>query len=80
MGNQGKRSVGIDLSTEAGRPSLDEPLAGADVLITSFMGDTRSTLLGLQPDDVLERHPHLVYGARTGLRPTRPTPSRAATT
>ena len=63
--NRGRRSIGIDLANPQGRVLLDELLAHADVFMTSFMSDARAKL-GLEPDEVLARHPRLVYARGTG--------------
>jgi len=65
ISNRGKRSIGIDLAHHRGRALLDDLLADADVLITSFTSEAR-TKLHIEPEEVLERHPRLVYGRGTG--------------
>jgi len=62
--NAGKRSVVLDLETEAGRGRLHDLLAQADVLIeTTHPGALAA--LGLSPASLLERHPHLVVTSIT---------------
>jgi crotonobetainyl-CoA:carnitine CoA-transferase CaiB-like acyl-CoA transferase len=63
--NRGKRSVGIDLSNPDGRPVLDRLLEHADVFVTSFLPRVRDKL-GLDPDTIRARHPHIVYALGTG--------------
>src|ERR687891_2782052 len=42
--NRGKRSVGIDLGTDAGRELLYQLVADADVFLTNFLPDVRRRL------------------------------------
>lgn len=63
--NRGKRSVVLDLADEEARETLERLLAGADVFITNVRPDALGRL-GLDPADVLERHPALVVAAQTG--------------
>src|SRR3984893_19362865 len=42
--NRGKRSVGLDLGTDAGRALLLELVASADVFLTNFLPDARRRL------------------------------------
>ncbi|WP_026927041.1 CoA transferase [Granulicoccus phenolivorans] len=58
--NRGKRSVVLDLKTEAGRAQLHRLLEDADVLMHN-MRVGAAERLGLGPDQVRERHPGLVY-------------------
>src|SRR5215510_7747313 len=51
-----KRSVGIDLATDAGRALLDRLVARADVFLTSFLDDARERLR-LTYDDVRRANP-----------------------
>lgn len=63
--NRGKRSVALDLTMEEGRAQLYRLLHDADVFITNLRDDAR-TKLGIQPEDLLGRHPRLVYASGTG--------------
>ena len=65
VGNRGKRSVGIDLTTDAGRATLYRLVEGADVFLTSVMSDARRKL-GIEPDDIMRRNPRIIYGRGTG--------------
>jgi crotonobetainyl-CoA:carnitine CoA-transferase CaiB-like acyl-CoA transferase len=62
--NRNKRSVVLDLRTDADRATLDRLLAGADLLVHNYR-PTTAARLGLSPDGLRERHPHLVV-ARVG--------------
>ncbi len=64
--NRGKRSLGLDLSSERGRALLDRLLAEADVLLTNLLPASRARL-DLDADRVLRDHPHLVYARGTAL-------------
>jgi len=65
MDNRSKRSIALDLTTEAGREIAEELISEADVLVTNvrLAGLER---LGLDPDSVRARHPELIYAAITG--------------
>jgi len=57
--NRGKRSIVVDLATDAGRGRLERLLAGADVLVAS--GSRRALAArGLAPQAVAAAHPALV--------------------
>lgn len=62
--NRGKRSVGLDLSSETGHAVLGELLAGADVFLTNMLATTRQKL-HIEPEDVREFSPSIIY-ARGG--------------
>jgi crotonobetainyl-CoA:carnitine CoA-transferase CaiB-like acyl-CoA transferase len=74
--NRGKRSVVLDLRETDSRAALEFMLGEADVLLTN----TRIKSLGrmeLAPDQVMARHPHLVYGLITGYGSVGPERDRA---
>ncbi len=75
--NRGKRSVVLDLKTEAGRSDMDLLLANADVFITNVRRGSLAGL-GLDPDSLRSRFPKLVYGLVTGYGSTGPDADRAA--
>jgi hypothetical protein len=54
----GKRSALLDLGTPPGRATLEELLAGADVLIQGYRPGALAAF-GLDPDELRERHPAL---------------------
>jgi crotonobetainyl-CoA:carnitine CoA-transferase CaiB-like acyl-CoA transferase len=58
--NRGKRSVELDLHTEAGRGVLGRLLERADVLLTNLRPSALERL-GLAPADVAAAYPALVY-------------------
>ncbi|WP_370044854.1 MULTISPECIES: CaiB/BaiF CoA transferase family protein [Salipiger] len=60
-----KRSAGIDLKSCAGRATLLELVAQADILIEGYRPGVMERL-GLGPDTCLARNPKLVYGRATG--------------
>ncbi|WP_328948047.1 CoA transferase [Streptomyces sp. NBC_00184] len=57
----GKRSVGIDLASGAGREVFDELLAGADVVVTGYRPGALDGF-GLTPQSLAARRPGLVIG------------------
>ena len=74
--NRGKRSVVLDLQEAEGRAQMERLLATADAFITNVRpGALRR--LGLHHDDVLGRHPRLVYGSLTGYGLEGPDRDRA---
>jgi crotonobetainyl-CoA:carnitine CoA-transferase CaiB-like acyl-CoA transferase len=58
--NAGKRSLALDLKTEAGRDVLLRLADGADVLVQSLRPGAAERL-GLGPDALTSRNPRLVY-------------------
>jgi crotonobetainyl-CoA:carnitine CoA-transferase CaiB-like acyl-CoA transferase len=58
--NRGKRSVGIDVATDAGHEVLLALVATADVFMTNFLPDARQRLR-IEPDDLQAVNPGLVY-------------------
>ncbi len=69
--NTGKKSVTLDLQTDAGRSLLKKLLDEADVLIESD-GQTRMAELGLAHDDLKGDLPNLVYVSVTPFGCTGP--------
>ncbi|MGY1712335.1 CoA transferase [Geodermatophilus sp. SYSU D00758] len=55
----GKRHAVLDLASAAGRRAADELLAAADVVVQGYRPGALDRL-GLAPEALLERHPHLV--------------------
>jgi crotonobetainyl-CoA:carnitine CoA-transferase CaiB-like acyl-CoA transferase len=62
--NRGKRSVELDVRSPAGREALAALLARADVLVTNLR-PAALRRLGLDPQEVAERYPRLVYCSLT---------------
>ena len=62
---RGRRSLAVDLKKAAGRVTVLQLLAQADVLLEGFRPGVMERL-GLGPDACLERNPKLVYGRVTG--------------
>ncbi|MFF2846270.1 CaiB/BaiF CoA transferase family protein [Streptomyces sp. NPDC058001] len=57
--NRGKESVTIDLKTDAGLDLLHRLLDRADVLVSNLTPGTTARL-GIAPDDLTHRHPHVI--------------------
>src|ERR1700737_2053880 len=77
MDNRAKRSIVLDLTTDAGRASAIELLSGADI----FLSNVRPAALrriGLDFDTVAAANPGLVYGLITGYGDSGPDADRAA--
>lgn len=77
MDNRSKRSVVLDLGTDAGRATAFELLAGADVFLTNVRPGALQRL-GLDFEPVSAANPRLVYGLITGYGDNGPDADRAA--
>ena len=64
--NRNKRSIGLDLRSEAGRDVLYRLIDGADVFIENFRPGT-AVAMGLGPDVLMARNPRLVYVSISGF-------------
>jgi crotonobetainyl-CoA:carnitine CoA-transferase CaiB-like acyl-CoA transferase len=64
--NRNKRSVVLDLRTDAGRATCDRLLASADLLVHNYRPSTAARL-GLETDALRERHPRLVVATVGGF-------------
>lgn len=64
--NRNKRSVVLDLRTDAGRASLDRLLRTADLLVHNYRPGTAARL-GIAADSLRERHPGLVVASVGGF-------------
>jgi crotonobetainyl-CoA:carnitine CoA-transferase CaiB-like acyl-CoA transferase len=73
--NRGKRSVTIDIRTDAGRDVVRLLAATADVLITNFKPGTMETW-GLGYDDLAAANPRLVYATGSAFGPVGPDAER----
>ena len=66
--NRGKRSLGIDLSTDDGRALVLKLAASCDVFLTSFLPAARRKL-GIDLDDIKAVNPSIVYARGSGQGP-----------
>ncbi len=64
--NRGKKSVRLDLRTDAGRAALDALLATADVFVENFR-DAALARMGADPDDLRRRFPRLILASHKGF-------------
>ncbi|HVW33537.1 MAG TPA: CoA transferase [Acidimicrobiia bacterium] len=69
--NRGKRSLAVDLRTPAGGELVHRLLERADVFVENLT-TAKLAALGLDPDTVRARHPHLIYCAVSGFGFTGP--------
>jgi crotonobetainyl-CoA:carnitine CoA-transferase CaiB-like acyl-CoA transferase len=74
--NRGKRSVVLDLQQPGARAQMERLLATADVFVTNVRPDALRRL-GLHHEDVIARHPRLVYASVTGYGLDGPERDRA---
>jgi crotonobetainyl-CoA:carnitine CoA-transferase CaiB-like acyl-CoA transferase len=77
LDNRSKRSIAIDLSTDAGRVLAQELVAGADVFLTNIRMDALERV-GLAAAVACARNPRLVYGIITGYGTEGPDANRRA--
>ncbi|MDX2704525.1 CoA transferase [Streptomyces sp. PA03-6a] len=75
--NRNKRAIALDLRTEEGRELFHELCAGADVLIENMLPGVRERF-GLTPEDLRERHPHLICLSVSGYGESGPLAGRPA--
>ena len=66
LDNRGKRSIGLDYGTDAGRQVLADLVGTADVFVTNLRVDALERA-GLDHASLMARHPRLVYASVTGL-------------
>ncbi len=74
--NRNKRSLSIDIKSEAGKTVIHKVLAGADALIENFAYGTMERL-GLGYEDLAKKYPRLIYCGLKGFL-TGPYEKRAA--
>ena len=66
--NKGKRSVSVDLKTAIGLQVMERLLASADVFVSNYRASAL-TRMGLELEEVTNRHPRLVVGHVNGFGP-----------
>ena len=69
--NRGKRSIGLDISTDEGRALLYRIVETSDVFLTSFLPDTL-VRLKIDVDSIRAVNPDIVYARGTGQGPHGP--------
>ena len=69
--HRGKKSIALDLKSEAGREAAWKLLESADALIEGFRPGVMERL-GFGPEEVAKRAPRLVFGRVTGWGQTGP--------
>ena len=77
LDNRSKRSIAIDLGSDAGRAVAHELIAGADVFLTNIRMDALARV-GLASEVICVRHPSLVYALVTGYGIEGPDANRRA--
>ena len=66
--NRGKRSIGIDISTDAGRDLLYKLVETSDVFLTSFLPSVRQRLQ-IDVEHIRAVNPNIVYARGSGRDP-----------
>src|SRR5439155_11425679 len=74
--NKGKRSISVDLKTEAGRGVAHRLIAGADVLLANYRAGVAERL-GIDYPTVSALNPRLIYCENTAFGPSGPYAHRA---
>ncbi len=74
--HRGRRSLCVDIKSEAGRTVVKRLAANADALIEGFRPGVMERL-GLGPEDLRQANPKLVYGRMTGFGQEGPMAERA---
>lgn len=69
--NRGKRSVALDISTQAGHDLLMDIVKSSDVFLTNFLPDARGKLR-IDVDDVRAVNPNIVYARGSAYGPLGP--------
>jgi crotonobetainyl-CoA:carnitine CoA-transferase CaiB-like acyl-CoA transferase len=69
--NRGKRSLSIDVKSEAGREVVAKLVSQTDVLVQNFRPGTMERL-GLGAEELRRRHPRLIYVSISGVGETGP--------
>ena len=73
--NRGKRSIGLDITTDEGRDLLMRLVDSADVFLTNLLPPTQRKL-GIEPSDILGRNARIVFGRGTAQGPRGPQADR----
>jgi crotonobetainyl-CoA:carnitine CoA-transferase CaiB-like acyl-CoA transferase len=64
--NRGKRSLAVDIKSDAGREILTRLVARSDVLVQNFRPGAMERL-GFGPDELRKRYPRLIYVSISGV-------------
>jgi crotonobetainyl-CoA:carnitine CoA-transferase CaiB-like acyl-CoA transferase len=64
--NRGKRSVGLSLTADEGRPILEELIRRSDALLTNYLPAARAKL-GIDVDEARRINPDIIYVAGSGF-------------
>jgi len=69
--NRGKRSIGLDLSSDEGREVLFRIVETADVFLTNYLPQVRAKL-GIDTDDIRAVNPNIIIARGSGAGPKGP--------
>lgn len=75
--NRGKESVQVDLRDPADISRIRTLLSSADCLVENFRPGVMDKI-GLGPEEILQKHPYLIYASLSGFGATGPYSSRPA--
>jgi crotonobetainyl-CoA:carnitine CoA-transferase CaiB-like acyl-CoA transferase len=75
--NRGKRSLGLDIGTEAGREILYKLVEGADVFITNLLPGSRARA-EIDVEHIRAHNPKIIYARGNGYGPKGPEADRGA--
>jgi crotonobetainyl-CoA:carnitine CoA-transferase CaiB-like acyl-CoA transferase len=64
--NRGKKSITLDLRSEAGRAALDDLLQSSDVFVENFRDESLANM-GFAPDVLRAKHPKLIVASCKGF-------------
>ena len=77
LDNRSKRSISLNLGSDAGKAVLEELVTGADVFLTNIRPEALARL-GIDHESTTRRHPGLVYALVTGYGLDGPDANRRA--
>lgn len=70
-----KRSIAVDMKSDEGKALVHRMIASADVVMENFRPGAMARL-GFGPENLLKKHPRLIYAAATGFGATGPYATR----
>jgi crotonobetainyl-CoA:carnitine CoA-transferase CaiB-like acyl-CoA transferase len=71
IGNRGKRSIGLNLKSEAGKAAFAKLIASADVFLTNWLPGPRQRA-GVDVEDIRAMNPNIIIARGSGQGPRGP--------